>query len=57
MSMATPTIEKEFFFEYNPVRKRNLSCEFVSVFELLCFSMGGQSAGHSTGCRGFLTKM
>ena len=46
MNMATPTIKKESFFEYNPVRKRNLSCEFFSGFELLCFSMAGRSAGH-----------
>ena len=111
--MATPTIKKESFFEYNPVRKKHLSCEFASGFELLCFSMAGRStsrpetkqlrlrkdftsyitfsnmivfekgfffnrrgghghssilkfrlvfkgsptAGRSTGCRGFLTKM
>ena len=39
--MATPTIKKESFFEYNPVRKRNLSCEFAWGFELLCFPMAG----------------
>ena len=40
-AMAGRTIKKESFFEYNPVRKRNLSCEFASGFELLCFSMAG----------------
>ena len=42
MNMATPTIKKESFFEYNPVQKKILSCEFASGFELLCFSMAGQ---------------
>ena len=35
--MATPTIEKEFFFEYNHVQKLNITCEFVSEFELFIF--------------------
>ena len=37
MSMATPTIEKEFFFEYNHVQEINVTCEFVSEFELFIF--------------------
>ena len=41
MSMATPTIEKEFFFEYNHVQKINITCEFVSEFELFIFRRPG----------------
>ena len=35
---GSPYDQKRILFEYNPVRKRNLSCEFVSGFELLCFA-------------------
>ena len=41
MSKATPTIEKEFFFEYNHVQKINITCEFVSEFELFIFRRSG----------------
>ena len=41
MSKATPTIEKEFFFEYNHVQKINITCEFVSEFELFIFRRPG----------------
>ena len=41
MSMATPTIEKEFFFEYNHVQEINITCEFVSEFELFIFRRPG----------------
>ena len=39
--MATPTIEKEFFFEYNHVQKINITCEFVSEFEFFIFRRPG----------------
>ena len=40
--MDTATIEKEFFFEYNHVQEINVTCEFVSEFELFIFHrLGG----------------
>ena len=39
--MVTPTIEKEFFFEYNHVQKINITCEFVSEFEVFIFRRSG----------------
>ena len=42
MSMATPTIEKEYFFEYNRVQKSNISCKLISEYEFLYFSKAGR---------------